>query len=76
MSVRLYVKLRGWLHDFLPDGQQAVDVPEGTTALDVMDELRIPVGPCLWSVNGQAAGYDTTLHEGDELDVALIASGG
>ena len=46
------------------------------SASGVMDLLGVPVGPCLWIVNGRAVGYDTPLREGDELEVALMACGG
>ncbi len=74
--MRVHVKLRGWLRHFLPADTTTLDVPEGTTASGVMDLLRIPVGPCLWIVNGEAVGYDTRLHENDMLEVALMAAGG
>jgi hypothetical protein len=41
-----------------------------------MDVLGVPVGPCLWILNGETVGYDTLVHDGDELEVALMASGG
>jgi sulfur carrier protein ThiS len=74
MHVR--VRVRGWLLRFLPEGEATVDVSDGSTPAGVMDQLRIPAGPCIWTVNGQAVEYDTPLHDGDELDVALMAAGG
>ena len=74
--MRVTLRARGWLRYHVPDQPAVLDVPEGTTASGVMELLRVPVGPCLWVVNGEAVGYDAVLHDGDELDVALMASGG
>jgi sulfur carrier protein ThiS len=72
----VHLRLRGWLRDSLPEGQASIDVPAGTTVSGLMDVLRIPVGPCLWILNGESVGYDMLVQDGDELEVALMASGG
>jgi sulfur carrier protein ThiS len=74
--VRVKVRLRGWLAGRLPGGRGEVDVEPGTTALGVMDVLHVPAGACVFVVNGEVAKYDTPLHEGDRLDVAMMAAGG
>jgi sulfur carrier protein ThiS len=70
------VKLKGWLAGRLPGGVTTVEVPPGTTAQGVLDTLHRPVGPCIYAVDGEMVGYDTVLHEGEELEVAMMASGG
>jgi sulfur carrier protein ThiS len=74
--MRMKLKLHGFLRGLVPGGARTFDVPEGTTVSGVFDVLGIPVGPCLWIVNGEAAAYDTTLKEGDEVEVAMMAAGG
>jgi sulfur carrier protein ThiS len=74
--MRIRLKLHGWLRDVLPANPATLDVPEDTTASGVMDHLHLPIGPCLWVVNGEKVGYDRTLHEGDLVEAAPMAAGG
>jgi sulfur carrier protein ThiS len=74
--MRVKLKLRGFLRSLIPGGGTTVDVPEGTTVSGMFDILGVPLGPCLWIVNGEAVGYGTRLKENDEVEVAMMASGG
>jgi hypothetical protein len=74
--MKVSVRLRGWLEAALPNGRATLDLPSGTTTAGVLDYLGVPAGPCLFVVNGEQASYMAELHEGDQLDVALMASGG
>jgi sulfur carrier protein ThiS len=75
-TIKVQVKLWGWLDVALPNGQAILDLPVGTTTAGVLDHLGVPAGPCFFSLNGEQASYMAVLHEGDRLDIALMASGG
>jgi hypothetical protein len=74
--VRIRLKLHGWIRDVLPTNPATLDVPRGTTASGVMDHLGLPIGPCLWIVNGEKVGYDRPLHEGDMVEAAPMGASG
>lgn len=75
-KMTVQVKLRGWLEVALPNGQATLELPIGMTTAGVLDFLGVPAGPCFFVVNGEQASYMAELHEGDQLEVALMASGG
>jgi sulfur carrier protein ThiS len=74
--VQVEVTLKGWLAGRLPLGRATVEVAPGTTTLGVMDALHVPAGACLFILNGEVVKYDTPVHAGDRLEVALMAAGG
>jgi sulfur carrier protein ThiS len=74
--MRIDVQLNGWLAGRLPGGRGAVDVPEAATPLDVMDAIGVPVGACIFVVDGEIVKYDAGLRAGDRLEVTLMAAGG
>jgi sulfur carrier protein ThiS len=74
--MKVQVKLHGWLDVALPNGRATLDLPGGTTTAGVLDFLGVPAGPCLYVLNGEQASYMAELHEGDRLEIALMASGG
>lgn len=78
--MRLEVRLFATLRRHVPSaggGVLAVDVPEGSTAADVIAKLRINVNEVhLAMVNGVRSPLDRVLAEGDRLGLFPAVGGG
>lgn len=78
--MRLEVRLFATLRRHVPSaggGVLAVDVPEGSTAADVIAKLRINVNEVhLLMVNGVHSPLDRVLAEGDRLGLFPAVGGG
>jgi molybdopterin converting factor small subunit len=73
------VKLYAWLAKYRPDaeGEFPVELPEGSTVSDLMEELRIPPGSAaLAIVNGSQQKKSTILQDGDEVSLFPPVGGG
>jgi thiamine biosynthesis protein ThiS len=78
-TVKLTVHLFGDLRRHLPKGQDPVlmELPEGSTAMTVLQELGIHPGE-VWVVraNKQVIPEEQPLQDGDELEVFEPVGGG
>ena len=75
--MRVTVTIGNWARRYVPHGTQALDLPEGAVAEDVLAPLGLPpeeVG--LFAVNGTAALKSAPLHDGDTVRVFPIIMGG
>jgi len=83
--MRIHVKTAGLLGKYLPQGSERnraeLDVADGSTPIDVMQQLGVPLeGRYLISVNGTALPVDARaghrLAEDDSLAIMPPLSGG
>jgi molybdopterin converting factor small subunit len=79
--VKVRLRLFATLADYLPpdaDGDGiTLALPGGATVADALAQLRIPAGePHLTAVNGDNAGPDRLLVDGDEVTLFPPLSGG
>lgn len=76
VEVRLYATLRR-RHPSAPDGVLAADVPEGSTAGDVIAKMRFDANEVhILMVNGVSSSPDRVLAEGDRLGLFPAVGGG
>jgi sulfur carrier protein ThiS len=75
-EMRVHVTMAGSMDVAMPGGPRDVEVPDGTTTAGLLELLRVFPGPCLYVLNGEVAGYDHVLHDGDRLRVSRMAQGG
>ena len=77
--MRVRVSLHGDVHRFLkgrPDPLE-VDLPEGATISDALDELAVDYpGQLTFGLNGNLAQRDASLREGDQVLVMTPMEGG
>ncbi|MCX5974329.1 MAG: MoaD/ThiS family protein [Coprothermobacterota bacterium] len=79
-TIRLRIFLFGYLKDGVPEnvrGQEWIEMPEGTTAQDLVEYLgvtRYHLGTIL--VNGAMAGPQQILVDGDQVKILPIVGGG
>lgn len=78
--IRLRIFLFGYLKNGVPEnvrGQEWIEMPQGTTAQDLVEYLgvtRYHLGTIL--VNGAAAGLQQILVDGDQIKILPIVGGG
>ena len=75
IEVRLFAALR----KFLPcqDGPSRIDVPEGSSLGEVLDQLKVPrEKPHILLRNGRHSQLDETLAPGDVVSVFPPVAGG
>ncbi len=65
---------------FLPGGggrgARSIELAEGTTVAQVIEDLGLPDSPRIVFVNNRAAEESTVLHEGDRLAIFPPIAGG
>jgi len=79
--VKIRVLLFGQYARLLPPGQMgngaAVEIDEGTTIADALDELRVPAdGRSYVRLNGERAELSSVLCDNDEVRVIVPLGGG
>ncbi|MBT3189588.1 MAG: MoaD/ThiS family protein [Anaerolineae bacterium] len=79
--MKISVKLIATYRELLPPGAQGnkieIDVPEGTTASDVMTQFNVPQDETsVIVVNGLTVPLSTILVEGDEVTAFSAIAGG
>ena len=61
----------------VPKGEEGqLELPEGSTAADLVRGLGLPTVACLVLRAGRPVPIDEPLEEGDDLEVVYVASGG
>lgn len=61
----------------VPMGDEAErELPEGSTAADLVRSLELPTVACLVLRGGDPVPIDEPLANGDDLEVVYVASGG
>lgn len=75
---RLHVEvtLKGVLADRIPGGRAAIELPAGALAEAILTSLDLPVGPCIYAINGAAVKGTAPLHDGDRVVVYPPMAGG
>lgn len=79
--MKISVKLIATYRTLLPKGTQGnkieIDVPEGTTASDVMNQFDVPQDDSsVIVINGLTVPLSTVLAEGDEVAAFSAVAGG
>ena len=79
--MKVYVKLIATYMELLPPGTQGnkieIEMPEGTTASDVMAQFNVPQdASSVIVVNGLTIPLSTVLVEGDEVAAFSAIAGG
>lgn len=67
--LRVEVILKGVLADRVPGGRAAIELPAGARAEAILTSLDLPVGPCIYAINGTAVNGTAPLHDGDRVVV-------
>jgi molybdopterin synthase sulfur carrier subunit len=76
IEVRLYATLRRYVPSAV-EGIIAVDVPEGSTAGDVIAKVNIDAEEVrILMINGRSSPLDKTLAEGDRMGLFPAVGGG
>ena len=57
-------------------GQEKKELPEGSTAQDMVRSMGLPTVACLVLRSGGPIPIDEPLADGDDLEVVYVASGG
>jgi sulfur carrier protein ThiS len=57
-------------------GKETRELPEGSTASDLVRSLGLPTAACLVIRDGTPIPIDDPMAEGDKLEVIYVASGG
>jgi sulfur carrier protein ThiS len=57
-------------------GREERELPEGSTAADVVRAVGLPTVACLVLRNGDPIPIDEPIADGDDLEVVYVASGG
>ncbi len=61
----------------VPKGKEVqLDLPEGSTATDLVRGLDLPTVACIVIREGRPIPIDEPLVDGDDLEVVYVASGG
>jgi len=76
--MEINVTLHGILRDYLPrkaKGKTTLDVPEGTTIDDIVQQLEIKQNVSA-AVDGEEVETSHVLQEGEKLDMFRVIAGG
>ena len=61
----------------VPEGKDVqMELPEGSTAADLVRGLDLPTVACIVLRSGRPIPIDEPLEDGDDLEVVYVASGG
>lgn len=61
----------------VPRGEEVqLELPEGSTAANLVRELGLPTVACVVIRRGRPIPIDEPLEDGDDLEVVYVASGG
>ena len=76
--IRVEINMHGNLRRFLPDGVSSakLDLPDGTTVRNVVDQLRAENDIWLASIGNMVVPLSTELTNGAELDFFPVLEGG
>jgi molybdopterin converting factor small subunit len=76
--IRVEINMHGNLRRFLPDGISSIqlDLPDGTTVRNVVDQLRAENDIWLASIGNMVVPLSTELNNGAELDLFPVLEGG
>lgn len=78
--MRIELALFASLTAFYPGGGErgarALEVEDGTTVIDVIEDLGLPDAPRIIFVNNRGADEETVLRDGDRLAVFPPIAGG
>jgi sulfur carrier protein ThiS len=76
--IRVDINMHGNLRRFLPDGVPSIqlDLPDGTTVRNVIDQLRAENDIWLASIGNKVVPLSTELRNGAELDLFPVLEGG
>ncbi len=76
--IRVEVNMHGHLRRFLPDGvaSMQLDLPEGTTVLNLIDRLQVQNEVWLASIDDTVVPLSAELNDGAELNFFPILEGG
>jgi molybdopterin converting factor small subunit len=76
--IRVEINMHGNLRRFLPDGVSSIqlDLPDGTTVRNVVDQLRAENDIWLASIGNMVVPLSTELSNGAELDLFPVLEGG
>ncbi|SDE42464.1 MoaD/ThiS family protein [Sporomusa acidovorans] len=75
VEVRLYATLRRYTT--IPNGVIIVDVPDGSTVLDLVETMKIdPAEIHLIMINGVGCDLDRTVNSGDRIGLFPPVGGG
>jgi sulfur carrier protein ThiS len=77
--MKIQLKLIASYRDFLPpenEGRAEIEIPEGTTAVAILQNLGVPIDETVILVNGRATDPDETLQEGSVVFAFHATAGG
>ena len=77
--MKIEVKLIATYRDYLPPeckGRVEIDVPEGTTAVSVLNQLGVPLVESVILVDGRTPDPDQALREGNVVFAFPATAGG
>jgi molybdopterin converting factor small subunit len=77
VRVKLFASLCRYFSDAAPGIPFEVEVPEGATAADLVDRLKLPREEVkVFFVNGRARSIDWPLEAGDDVGIFPLVAGG
>ncbi len=77
INLNLYASLSEYLPDRSLGNPNSLDLPEGTTIKQVIEQLRIPLDtPRIIFLNGTHAPLEALLNDGDRLGMFPPLAGG
>ncbi len=76
--IQIHARFSGLIAASLGCKEKSVDVPDGLTIQQVLEQIGLPVKRhwTVTSVNGVVRPKDTVLRDGDQLFVAPVGGGG
>ena len=77
--MKVQLKLIATYRDFLPPknkGKAEIDVPEGTTAVSILEELGVPLEESVILVDGRSPNPGETLQDGNVVFAFHATAGG
>ena len=77
--MKIQLKLIASYRDFLPPengGRTEIEIPAGTTAVAILQDLGIPIDETVILVNGRTPDPDETLQEGSVVFAFQATAGG
>lgn len=76
-TITVKVAPRGWLRKYIDFAQwQDLSLPEGSTLAGVEQALGLAAGSYLAEINGEEAGRESVLNDGDSIVLNPLVVGG
>jgi sulfur carrier protein ThiS len=78
-AMKVQLKLIASYRDFLPpekEGKAEIEIPDGTTAVAILEELGIPISESVILLDGRTLDPDEILQEGNVVFAFHATAGG